>query len=110
MTEKSFIGGMIIVGLVIFLTMCMTIYSCQPGYKLMEYDVEGMTSYTCCPENSTSYDLLNDICVGAPGNATKGSPQQDFLENIKDINPQIYIILIVVMMGFAVFGVMLMIE
>ena len=101
---------MILVVLAIFLVISMIMQSCQVDYELMEYtDDEGETLYTCCYENATGYDYLNDVCVGAPQNASDDALQKDLLENIKVISPHIYMVIIIVLMGLAVLGVILMI-
>jgi hypothetical protein len=110
MHEKSFIGGMILVGLVIFLTISMVVQSCQVDYKLEWYeDSDGNRLYTCCYQNSTGYDNYEDECMGAPSDAIDDITQKDLIENIKAASPHIYFILIVILMGLAVIGALLMI-
>jgi len=110
MSEKVFTGGMVLIGLIAFLIICMSFQSCQVNYGITEYkDVDGDDVFTCCYYNATDFDNYNQICEGAPANATAGLPQRDLLENIKLLSPHIYLILIIVLMGLAVLGTMMMV-
>jgi len=110
MSEKTFIGSMILIVLAIFLVISMIMQSCQVDYTLTEYvDDDGESQFICCYNNATGYDPYHDECIGAPKNATEGASQKDLLENIKIISPHIYMIIIIVMMGLAVLGVILMV-
>ena len=109
MSEKGFMGGMILVGITIFLIVSMIIQSCEADYKLIKEDNFGDDVYICCHKDSTGYDSVNEECIGAPDDAKEGKMQKDLLGNIKIISPHTYMIIIIAIMGLAVIGASLMI-
>jgi len=110
MTDKSFLGGMMLVGIIIFLTICMIIQSCPADYVLEKYlDDKGNQLSVCCHESSSGYDAAKDECTGAQDELLEPMVQKDLLENIKLTSPQAYFIIIVILMGLAVLGAVLMI-
>lgn len=96
---------MILVGLLVFLVICMSVQSCQTGYRQVSYeDLKGNQAYTCCYQGSTGYNPVNDVCTGAPEGHSDNMIHKDLLDNIKVLSAHAYMVIIVLMMALAVLG------
>ena len=102
---------MVLIGLAVFLVILMVIQFCQVDYKSVDYiDGDGVIVSACCYQNSTGYNAISDVCTGAPENVSESILEKDLLENIKVMSPHIYVIIILIIMGLAVLGAILMID